>query len=95
MGMTRKSVKKWINKALTMGADAALKNAYHRPYAPVITEEARAWVIHLAVSSQRNWATVVDPESVGAACAARGATGGTSFVETCGQSHIRPAIAIY
>ena len=50
MGMTRKSVKKWIDKALAMGADAALKDAYHRPYAPVITEEARAWVIHLACS---------------------------------------------
>ena len=53
MGMTRKSVKKWIDKALAMGADAALKDAYHRPYAPVITEEARAWVIHLACSKPK------------------------------------------
>ena len=53
MGMTRKSVKKWIDKALAMGADAALKDAYHRPYAPVITEQARAWVIHLACSKPK------------------------------------------
>ena len=52
-GMTRKSVKKWIDKALAMGADAALKDAYHRPYAPVITEAARAWVIHLACSKPK------------------------------------------
>jgi hypothetical protein len=31
-----------------MGAEAALKDAYHRPHAPVITEQARAWVVHLA-----------------------------------------------
>ncbi|MEO5937167.1 MAG: IS630 family transposase [Terriglobales bacterium] len=53
MEITRKSVRKWINKALAMGAEAALKDAYHRPRAPVITEEARAWVIHLACSKPK------------------------------------------
>ena len=51
--MTRKSVRKWIDKALAMGAEAALQEAYHRPRAPVITEEARAWVIHLACSKPK------------------------------------------
>src|SRR6266446_4133290 len=53
MAMTRKSVRKWIDKALAMGAEAALKDAYHRPRAPVITEEARAWVVHLACSKPK------------------------------------------
>jgi len=53
MTITRKSVRKWIDKALAMGAEAALKDAYHRPRAPVITEEARAWVIHLACSKPK------------------------------------------
>src|SRR3979411_2394512 len=53
MEITRKSVRKWINKALAMGAEAALKDAYHRPRAPVITEEARAWVVHLACSKPK------------------------------------------
>jgi transposase len=53
MEITRKSVRKWIDKALAMGADAALKDAYHRPRAPVITEEARAWVVHLACSKPK------------------------------------------
>jgi hypothetical protein len=48
MEITRKSVRKWIDKALAMGAEAALKDAYHRPHGPVITEQARAWVVHLA-----------------------------------------------
>src|SRR3981081_2900667 len=53
METTRKSVRKWIDKALAMGAEAALKDAYHRPRAPVITEEARAWGIHLACSKPK------------------------------------------
>jgi hypothetical protein len=33
---------------LAVGADAALKDAYHRPKAPAITEDGAAWVVHLA-----------------------------------------------
>jgi transposase len=51
--MTRTSVGKWISKALAMGAAAALKDAYHRPKEPSITEEAKAWVIHLACSKPK------------------------------------------
>jgi len=46
--MTRKSVAKWISKALAVGASAALKDTYHRPKDPRITEDAKAWVVHLA-----------------------------------------------
>ena len=46
--MTRKSVGKWIGRALAVGAAAALKDAYHRPKEPTITENAKAWVVHLA-----------------------------------------------
>lgn len=48
VGMSRVSVRKWITKALAMGAEAALKDTYHRPKAPVIREEDEAWVVHLA-----------------------------------------------
>ena len=54
METTRKNVRKWIDKALAMGAEAALKDTYHRARPPVITEEARAWVIHLACSKPRD-----------------------------------------
>jgi hypothetical protein len=53
METTRKSARKWIDKALAMGAEAALKDTYHRPRAPVITEQARAWVVHLACSKPK------------------------------------------
>lgn len=53
VNMTRKSVSKWVSKALEMGVAAALKDAYHRPQAPVITPEAKAWVVHLACSKPK------------------------------------------
>lgn len=52
--MTRKSVGKWIGKALEMGLAAALKDTYHRPRAPVITDEGKAWVVHLACSKPKD-----------------------------------------
>src|SRR5207245_5291572 len=88
--MTRKSVRKWIDKALAMGAEAALQDAYHRPRAPVITEEARAWVVHLGLLEAQGTGLrrrTVDAESAGAACAARGSAGGASVLEPSGQSH--------
>ena len=51
--MTRKSVGKWITRALAMGTEAALKDAYHRPKEPVITEEAKAWVVHWACTKPK------------------------------------------
>lgn len=51
--MTRKSAAKWIAKALEMGAAAALKDTYHCPRAPVITPEAKAWVVHVACSKPK------------------------------------------
>ena len=53
--MTRKSVGKWISKALAVGASAALQDAYHRPQDPRITEDAKAWVVHLACSKPKEW----------------------------------------
>jgi transposase len=54
VGMTRKSVGKWVSKALAMGAEAALKDAYHRPKKPAISEDAKAWVVHLACSKPKD-----------------------------------------
>jgi transposase len=51
--MTRKSIGKWIGKALSLGATVALKDSYHRPKQPVITLDAKAWVVHLACSKPK------------------------------------------
>ncbi len=46
--VSRPTIYKWIEKTLAMGIDEGLKDKYHRPKEPVITEEAKAWVIYIA-----------------------------------------------
>jgi transposase len=48
LGVSRPMIYKCIDKALAAGVQAGLKDAYHRPYAPEITEEAKAWVVSVA-----------------------------------------------
>jgi transposase len=46
--MTRKSVLKWIDRTLQIGANVGLKDTPHKPREAVITDDAKAWVVHLA-----------------------------------------------
>lgn len=46
--VSRPTIYKWVEKALAMETEECLKDKYHRPREPVITEEAKAWVINLA-----------------------------------------------
>jgi len=46
--ISRPTIYKWVEKALAMGIEEGLKDKYHRPKGPVITEEAKAWVISIA-----------------------------------------------
>lgn len=46
--MSRPTIYKWIDKALAVGIEEGLKDKYHRAKEPVITEEAKTWVINLA-----------------------------------------------
>ena len=39
--VSRPTIYKWIEKALAMGIKEGLKDKYHRPKEPVITEEAK------------------------------------------------------
>ena len=54
VGMTRLSVSKWVTKALAVGPMAALKDNYHRPKKPVIGDDAKAWVVHVACSKPKD-----------------------------------------
>jgi hypothetical protein len=53
--LTRTSVAKWVGKALNVGLAAGLKDAYHRPREPGITEAAKAWGVHLACSKPKEY----------------------------------------
>jgi hypothetical protein len=53
--MTRKSVLKWIDKALQMGADVGIEDTPHKPREAVITDDAKAWVVHLACTKPKEF----------------------------------------
>lgn len=48
VGVGRPMIYKCIDKALAAGVSAGLKDTYHRPHAPEITDAANAWVVSLA-----------------------------------------------
>jgi transposase len=52
--VSRPTIYKCIDKALAAGAETALKDKYHRPKEPVITEEAKAWVVNLACTKPKD-----------------------------------------
>jgi transposase len=54
INVSRPSIYKSIDKALAAGPEAGLKDYYHRPFDPVITDEARAWVINLACTKPKD-----------------------------------------
>ncbi|MDR2092865.1 MAG: IS630 family transposase [Azoarcus sp.] len=47
LGVSRPTIYKCIDKALAAGVSAGLRDRYHRPYAPQISDAAKAWVIDL------------------------------------------------
>jgi hypothetical protein len=54
LGIARDTVYKCVDKALAMGADAGLRDLYHRPKEPVIGEDAKAWVTSLACTKPKD-----------------------------------------
>lgn len=51
---SRPTIYKCIDKALAAGADAGLKDYFHKPFDPVITDEAKAWVVNLACTKPKD-----------------------------------------
>src|ERR1700733_13692912 len=52
---TRKSVLKWIDKTLQVGVKAGMKDTPHKPREAVITDDAKAWVVHLACCKPKEY----------------------------------------
>src|SRR6266540_1484150 len=51
---SRVTIYSCLHKALEMGADAGLKDAFHRPKEPVIGLDDKAWVVHLACTKPKD-----------------------------------------
>ncbi|MDL1968660.1 MAG: helix-turn-helix domain-containing protein, partial [Deltaproteobacteria bacterium] len=54
LNISRPTIYKCIDKALAAGVETGLKDKYHRPKDPVITEEAKAWVVNLACTKPKD-----------------------------------------
>lgn len=53
VNVSRPSIYKCIDKALAAGPDAGLRDHYHRPFNPIITDEAKAWVVNIACTKPK------------------------------------------
>lgn len=53
LGVSRPMIYHCIDKVLAAGVQAGLKDAYHRPHPPEITEEAKAWVVSIACTQPK------------------------------------------
>ena len=50
-----RTVCKCLDKALSMGVEAGLKDMAHRPFDPIITTDAKAWVTHLSCNKPKDY----------------------------------------
>jgi len=51
---SRPTIYKCFKKFLAGGIDLALKDTYHRPHPPIITKEAKAWVVNIACTKPKD-----------------------------------------
>ena len=54
LGFSRPMIYRCIDKALAAGVQAGLKDKYHRPHEPEITDEAKAWVVSIACTKPKD-----------------------------------------
>ena len=66
LGVSRPMIYKCIDKALAAGVQAGLKDAYHRPHALEITEDAKAWVVSVACTKPREFGLAAELWSISA-----------------------------
>ncbi len=55
VGLSRKAIYKWIDRALARGIEAGIQDQYHTPKLPVITPQAKAWVINIACTKPKEF----------------------------------------
>jgi transposase len=54
VNVSRPTIYKCVDKALAAGAEAGLKDYFHRPFDPIIDDAAKAWVINLACTKPKD-----------------------------------------
>src|SRR3990167_7355806 len=54
LGVGRPMIYKCVDKALAAGVQMGLKDKYHRPHEPEISDEAKAWVVSIACTKPKD-----------------------------------------
>jgi hypothetical protein len=54
LNISRVTIYNCLKKALQMGVEAGLKDTFHRPKEPIITNADKAWVVHLACTKPKD-----------------------------------------
>jgi transposase len=54
LGMSRPTIYKCIDKALAAGVQMGLKDKYHRPHEPEISDDSKAWVVSIACTKPKD-----------------------------------------
>ena len=66
LGVGRPMIYKCVDKALAAGVQTGLKDKYHRPHEPEITDDAKAWVVSLACTKPKDHGLAAELWSISA-----------------------------
>jgi transposase len=66
LGFSRPMIYRCIDKALAAGVQMGLKDRYHRPHEPEISDEAKAWVVSIACTKPKDHGMAAELWSISA-----------------------------
>jgi len=66
LGFSRPMIYRCVDKALAAGVQMGLKDKYHRPHEPEITDEAKTWVVSIACTQPKDHGLAAELWSISA-----------------------------
>jgi transposase len=66
LGFSRPMIYRCVDKALAAGVQMGLKDKYHRPHEPEISDEAKAWVVSIACTKPKDHGLAAELWSISA-----------------------------
>jgi transposase len=66
LGFSRPMIYRCVDKALAGGIQMGLKDKYHRPHEPEISDEAKAWVVSIACTKPKDHGLAAELWSISA-----------------------------
>lgn len=91
LGFSRPMIYRCVDKALAAGVQMGLKDKYHRPHEPEISDEARAWVVSIACTKPKDHGLAAELWSISALAkfvSERAAAAGFARLANAGKSTV-------